>query len=132
MRLIFRGALWLRSLYLFTILMGVVTFVGMFREGDRGFALYIPLIFILLGYLAWPRAIRLDNEEICKRDALFRSTRIRRGEIASVVLDRSTGELVVFGQNGKRIAYNNFGDGGVKMMEQLEVLTGKETTFLGF
>jgi len=132
MRLIFRGALWLRSIYVFTIGVSVVTIVGMYREGDRGFVLYVPFMFILLGYFAWPRAIRLDNEEISKRDAFFRPTRILRGEIASVVLDRSTGELVVFGQNGQRITYKNFDSDGGKMMEQLEVLTGKETTFLGF
>jgi hypothetical protein len=131
MQLTFRGPLWLRALYLLTIVMGVVMIVGMYREGDRGFALYIPLVFILVGYFAWPRAVHLDDGEIRKRDAFLRLTRIPRAEVASVVLDTSSGKLVVFGKSGQRIVYGNFDDGGERLMEQLEIASGKETTVMG-
>src|SRR5271163_3610595 len=49
-RLVFSAAMWLRGTYLFCIIMGVGLPVGMYREGVRGGVLYIPILFLLLGY----------------------------------------------------------------------------------
>src|SRR5271154_504406 len=125
-RLIFPGAMWVRGLYLCRIVMAIALMIGMYREGDRGFILYIPIALVFLGYFPWPRAISLDGVAVRKRDAFFRLTSIPYDEIASVVFDAQRGEAVVFGTDGKSIVHSNMHVDVDRFIAQLESITGKD------
>jgi len=130
-RSVFRGALWIRALYFSSIAMGVIFPVLMYREGDRGWVVYLPIAFFFLGFFAWPRAIHLDGVEIRKRDAFLQPTRIPVSEISSVVLDASRAEVSVFGKNGENIVLSYAHVGANELVDQLEAITGKEAIVLG-
>jgi hypothetical protein len=130
-RLIFPGAMWLRGLYLCCIVLAIAMMIGMYREGDRGLALYVPMLFVFLGYFPWPRAVSLDGVAVRQRDAFLRLTSIPYGEIESVVFDAQRVETVVFGKNGKSIVHSNMHVDAERFITQLESITGKDATVFG-
>ncbi len=130
-RLIFPGVMWLRGLYLCCIVLAIVLMIGMYREGDRGGTLYVPIAFVFLRYFPWPRAISLDGVAVRKRNAFLRLTSIPYNEIESVVFDAQRGETVVFGKNGKSIVHSNMHVGVESFITQLELITGKDATVFG-
>jgi hypothetical protein len=130
-RLVFPAAMWLRGIYLACMAIGIVATVGMYREGDRGWVLYVPVVFMLTGYFPWPRAIRLGDTEIRKRDGFLRLTRIPYGEIERVVADGSRGEVVVFGKKGEMIVHTNMHVGRENLLERLVAISGKKATLVG-
>jgi len=103
--LVFPAAIWLRGVYLVGILLGITIIVGMYREGDRGLILATPSFLILIGFFAWPRAIRISNGEVRQRGALFGTKRIPFKEIEQIVSDEFSGEIVVFAKNGTNIVH---------------------------
>jgi hypothetical protein len=129
--MVFPAAMWLRGLYLFSILMGIGLPLGMYHEGDRGWVLYAPILFVLLGYFSWPRAIRFEDGYIQTRHAFFRVTRIPYAEISRITVDRSRGEVAVLGNNGERIVHTNMHVDGARLVKYLRKLTGKSATTLG-
>ena len=128
--LIFPGAVWLRGTYLLVVVMGAAMMVGTYREGDPWWDVVLPFGFILLGYLAWPRAIRIEENEIQQGRPLLGPRRIVFGEIESLVFDPTRGEAVVFGRNGQKVVHSPLHVDTERFIQKIESLSGKETTVL--
>lgn len=129
-QLIFPGAVWLRGIYLLVIVMGTAIMVGTYKEGDPWWDVVLPSGLILLGYFAWPRAIRIGENEIQQSRPLLGPRRIGFGEIESLVFDPTRGEAVVFGRNGQKIVHSPLHVDTERFIQRMESLSGKETTLL--
>lgn len=125
MQFVFPGAMWVRGIYLTTIAMGIVIMVGTYREGDPWGDVAFPVVLVLLGYLAWPRAIEISDTEVRQRRILFGFKRIPLAEISSVVSDPTSNEAVVFGANGVRIVHTMMHVEHDRFVHRLNLLTGK-------
>jgi hypothetical protein len=130
-RLVFPVAVWLRGIYLAGILFGMTIIVGMYREGDRGWILVSPSFLILIGFFAWPRAIRISNGEVRQWRVLFGTKRIPFEEIEQVVFDGSRGEAVVFGKNGTNIIHTNMHVQQVEFIQKLKYLAHNRVNSVG-
>ncbi len=106
-RLVFPAVMWMRGVYLMGILLGITINWEDVREGDRGWILATPALLILIGFFAWPRAIKISNGEVRQRRILFGNKKIPFEAIEQVVSDEFQGQAVVFGRNGVNIIHTN-------------------------
>jgi hypothetical protein len=130
-RLVFPAAMWLRGLYLVSIVMGFGLMAGSYFERDPWAIVIMPVLFVFLGYFAWPRAVEITDRAVRQRRVLFGSKEILLGEIESVVFDPSRDETIVFGKNGNRIVHSAMHVDGERFVERLGSLTGKSSSFVG-
>ncbi len=130
-RLAFPAAMWLRGLYLFTIVMGVAIMNGTYREGDSWWVVTLPAVFVLLGFFAWPKAIQINATEIRQRGPFLNLKKIALNEVESIYFDAGRGEIAVYGRNGQRIVHSMMHVDGKRFMEQMESHTGKTVTLPG-
>jgi hypothetical protein len=131
LKFLFPAAMWLRGLYLVSIVMGLGMMAGTYFEGDPWAIVVLPVCFVFLGFFAWPRAIGITESAIRQRRVLFGFKEIRLGEIESVVGDASSDEIVVFGKNGTRIVHSAMHVDGERFLERLASLTGKSGYSVG-
>lgn len=130
-QLISPGAVWLRGIYLLVTFMGATIMVGTYTEGDPWWNVVLPFGFILLGYFAWPRAIRVNGNEIRQGRPLLGPRIISFGDIQTLVSDPTSGEAVVFGKNGQRILHSPMHVDADRFVRKIESLTGNETAVPG-
>lgn len=130
-RLVFPAMVWLRSIYFGSIVLGLVIMVGTFLEGDVWWIVVLPAAFVFLGFFAWPRAIKLTECQIQQRRTLFGAKQIRFSDIESVISDPARNEIVVFGKNGQVIVHTAMHAGGVRFLQQLKSLAGKNAYSVG-
>jgi hypothetical protein len=130
-RMVFPAAMWLRGLYLTSIVMGFGLMAGTYSEGDPLWVVVTPVCFVFLGFFAWPRAIRITDSAIRQRRALFGFKEIQLDEIESVAYDASSGETIVFGKNGTRIVHTSMHVDGERFADKLQSATGKDEYLVG-
>jgi len=130
-RLVFPAAMWLRGLYLVSIVMGLGLMAGTYSEGDPWGIVALPVLFVFLGFFAWPRAIEITEIAVRQRRVLFGFKEVRLGEIESVVCDPSRNETIVFGKNGNRIVHTAMHVDRERFIASLKSITGKESYVTG-
>jgi hypothetical protein len=130
-RLVFPAAMWLRGVCLGSIVMALGLMAGTYSEGDPWGIVALPVLFVFLGFFAWPRAVEITDRAVRQRRVLFGSKEILLGEIESVVCDPSGNETIVFGKNGNRIVHTAMHVDGERFVERLGSLTGKSSNFVG-
>jgi hypothetical protein len=130
-RFVFPAVMWLRGVYLGSILMGLVVMAGTYREGDSWGIVILPLVFVLLGFFAWPRAIEITESQIRQRRALFGFKQIRFSDIQSVVCDPGRNEIVIFGRNKDAIVHTKMHVDGEKFLRRINSLTGVNAYSVG-
>lgn len=128
---IFPGSMWIRGISSGCILLGIVTVIGSYREDDARWAVALPFVFVLLGFVTWPRAIEIANNEIRQRGRFFNTRILPSNEIESATFDPSRREIAVFGRNGTRIVHTLMHADGVQFIKGVEALTGKKVAILG-
>jgi hypothetical protein len=131
LRFIFPAVMWLRGIYLVSILMGFTVMAGEYREGDPWGIVVLPLVFVFLGFFAWPRAIELTESQIRQRRTLFGFKQIRFSDIESVVCDAGRNEIVIFGKNKDAIVHTTMHVDGERFLQRLKSLTGKNAYSVG-
>jgi hypothetical protein len=124
-QLFFPGVMWVRGLYLMSIVMGLGLMAGTYKEGDPWWDVMIPIVFVFLGFFAWPRAIEISGNEIRQHRIYFGYKRISFGEIERVASDPSRNETIIFGKNGERIVHTMMHAQRERFNQQLESSTGK-------
>jgi hypothetical protein len=127
----FPAAMWLRGIYLVGIVIGLVCAVGMYREGDSWRWQTIPAIFVLIGYIPWPRAIRITETEIRQARAFGPARAIPVSEIERAAHDPGNGMTTVFGHRQARITHTYLHVDPEGFIREIEQLTGKEVVMLG-
>lgn len=130
-RMVFPAAMWLRGLYLACIVMGLGLMVGTYSEGDPLWVVVTPVCFVFLGFFAWPRTIEITDRAIRQRRALLGIKEIRLDEIESVAYDASSGETIVFGNDGTRIVHTAMHVDGERFADKLHSATGKDEYLVG-
>jgi hypothetical protein len=130
-QLVFPGVMWLRGIYLAAIAMGIVLIVGMYKEGDPWWDVVGAVVFVLLGFFAWPRTIEITENEIRQRRFLLGWKRIRYGEVERVVSDTQRNEAVVFGKASERIVHTMMHVDREKFIERVASITGKSAVVVG-
>jgi hypothetical protein len=128
---VFAGIMWVRGIYLAGIVLGFVLAAGTYKEGDPWWDVAIPTAFIFLGFLAWPRAIEICENEVRQRRIFFGLKRIPFREIETVVSDPTRNEAVVFGRNGLRIVHTKMHVQRERFIQQLNSFAGKDTISVG-
>jgi hypothetical protein len=125
------GVMWLRGIYLAVIAMGIVLMVGTYKEGDPWWDVVGAVVFVLLGFLAWPRTIEITENEIRQRRFLLGWKRICYGEVERVVSDTQRNEAVVFGKSSERIVHTMMHVDRDKFIERVASTTGKNAVVVG-
>jgi len=118
--LVFPGLVWIRGLYLGVILLGIITGVGTYREGDPLWVTALVSLFVLLGVLPWPRAIEITDNEVRQRWWFFVYRRIPFADIQSIVNDPSRDEALVFNRSGKAIVHSPQHADRERFLEELQ------------
>lgn len=122
-RLVFPAEMWLRGLYLSCIVMSWIMMIGMYREGDPWGNETIPVVFVLMAFFAWPRAITISDTEVRQHGKLFGTTRIPLNEIETVFSGSS--EATVFGKNGAHITHTNMHVQRERFLSYVKSLSGR-------
>jgi hypothetical protein len=130
-QLIFPGVMWVRGIYLLSILMEFTIMVGTYKEGDPWWDVVLPFGFVLLGFFAWPRTIQISEVEIRQRRPLLDLKRIAYGEVENIIFDTVSKEAIVLGKNGEKIVHTMMHADKERFIKQVESLTGKEVIIVG-
>jgi hypothetical protein len=131
LRFVFPAVMWLRGVYLGSILAGFIMMIGECREGNPWGIVALPLLFVFLGFFAWPRAIEFTENQIRQRRTLPGFKQIRFSNIQSVVSGPSRNEIVVFGKNADCIVHTTMHVDGDRFLQRLKSLTGKNAYSVG-
>lgn len=131
LRFAFPAVMWLRAAYLGSILMGFIITVGEYRERDPWGIVVLPLIFVLLGFFAWPRAIEITESRIRQRRILFGFKQIRFSDVERVVRDPGRNEIIIFGRNKDAIVHTAMHVDRERFLQRLKSVTGQNTYSVG-
>lgn len=128
---VFPAVMWVRGICLASIVMGLGLMVGTYREGDSPWIVLTPVVFVFLGFFAWPRAIEISENDIRQHRIFFGHKRISFQEIERAVSDPARNETIVFGNNGERIVHTMLHIQQALFNERLESLTAKHIYTVG-
>jgi hypothetical protein len=126
----FPGETWIRAVYSATMLMGVGLAIGTYREGDPLWMSVLSLGFVAMGLIGWPHAVEFRDGEIRQRSRFFRVKAIPYVAIKSAASSPSTGETLVFGQDGTIITHTKEHASRIQFIDYLKQVTGKGVIIL--
>ena len=122
---IFPASAFFRGLYGGGSVLFLMMLRGMYKEGDSLRLELIPLAFLVLAWVSWPRTIRFSPDALSQRTLFGRKQRLEFRDIETISFSRSEDRTTVFGGDIE-IVHTGQHAGKPQFHELLAERTGKE------